>query len=325
MAPKKILIMRFQALGDTVITLPYLQSLKHLYPKTELHFLTRKEVSAIPEAVDIFKRVIAIGGGRSAKAQFALLLLKMPWLWRQRYDAVIDLQNHKISKIVRRLVAAKAWTEFDRTSSLSAGERTKNTIEAIGFGKIKLDSNFKFKTTPDVFELNRQWKPGHRLVALNLAGFSPSRNWRLENYIAFAKLWLEQVDDCTQFVLLLLPSLQEKATLIEEALGDHCIDLTGKADQVQAFYIVSKCSLMLSEDSGLMHMAWIQRVPTLALFSSSRKDWSAPQGEWSYCFDSADLPCGPCMLEVCRFNDNRCLTRYTPAIVLQKARELCGK
>lgn len=45
-APKKILAMRFQALGDTVITLPYLQSLKRRYPAIQLHFFyTRGSLS----------------------------------------------------------------------------------------------------------------------------------------------------------------------------------------------------------------------------------------------------------------------------------------
>ena len=109
---------------------------------------------------------------------------------------------------------------------------------------------------------------------------------------------------------------------IAAALGDACIDLTGQADQLQAFAIVGRARLVLSEDSGLMHMAWVQGTPTLALFSSSRKDWSSPQGPWSDCLDSSDLPCGPCGLEVCKFGDNRCLTRYPAAQVLERAERL---
>ena len=63
-----------------------------------------------------------------------------------------------------------------------------------------------------------------------------------------------------------------------------------------------------------MHMAWTQGTPTLALFSDSRRDWSAPQGSWSDCLRFLpDLPCGPCGLPVCKFGDNRCLTRYPAA------------
>jgi ADP-heptose:LPS heptosyltransferase len=110
-----------------------------------------------------------------------------------------------------------------------------------------------------------------------------------------------------------MPSKRAKATEISTALGEHCIDLTGRADQLEAFAIVGRARFVLSEDSGLMHMAWTQGTPTLALFSDSRRDWSAPQGSWSDCLDSSDLPCGPCGLPVCKFGDNRCLTRYPAA------------
>jgi heptosyltransferase II len=156
---------------------------------------------------------------------------------------------------------------------------------------------------------------------LNPAGFSPARAWPTARYIEFARLWIERHPQ-SQIVLLLMPSKRAKATEISTALGERCIDLTGRADQLEAFAIVGRARLVLSEDSGLMHMAWTQGTPTLALFSDSRRDWSAPQGSWSDCLDSSDLPCGPCGLEICKFGDNRCLTRYSAAQVLERAEQL---
>jgi len=322
--PKKILVMRFQALGDTVITLPYLLSIKKQYPGIELHFLTRDEVSGIPKSVILFKKVITIGGGRNAKIQFLLSIIKMPSLWMQRYDVVLDLQNHRISKIIRKLLTPKAWVQFDRSSPLSAGERTRQTIEALWKWKISLETKFVLKREWSIQDLllKNGWKRDCELVVLNPAGFFPSRNWPVENYVMFAKLWLRLINSKTQFLIMLLPTLRNKSNFIKAELGDACIDLTGMANQVEAFSILQQCKFILSEDSGLMHMAWVQGIPTLALFSSSRKDWSAPQGNWSDCLDSSDLDCGPCALEICKFGDNRCLTRYSPDFVLDKAQSL---
>jgi ADP-heptose:LPS heptosyltransferase len=319
--------MRFQALGDTIITLPYLQSLKRQYPQLELHFLTRREVSLIPESITLFDKVIVIDGGRNLKLQLLFIFFKLPWLWLQGYDTVIDLQNHKLSRFVRKILFKEAWSEFDRSSPISAGDRTRRTIEALWSWKIFIDPAFTIKTSPGTDQLlaSGGFIKGHELVVLNPAGYCASRNWPLENYVTFANQWLKAVNPMTQFVLLLLPNHREKANVIKAALGKHCIDLTGQANQLQAFSIIQKSSFVLSEDSGLMHMSWVQGIPTVALFSSSRKDWSAPQGEWSYCFDSSDMECGPCMKEVCQYGDNRCLTRYTPEIVLQKAMSLHGK
>ena len=320
-APRKILAIRLQALGDTIITLPYLQNLKRMNPDIEIHFFTRDEVATIPRHVGCFDKVITIGGGRNAKLQFLLMLLKLPSLWLEGYDVVIDLQCNRISNFLRIMLRPEAWSVFDRFSEQSAGKRTKDTIDAVSIGSVSPETNFKINTDIHSLLVKSNWKSGNKLVVLNPAGAFPSRNWPIDNYIEFARLWLHAYPQ-TQFVLLLMPWLREKAQHIATALGDTCIDLTGKADQLQAFAIVGQSMLVLSEDSGLMHMAWVQGIPTVALFSSSKKIWSAPQGPWSYCFDSADLECGPCMKEVCKYGDNRCLLRYSPVVVFEKSREL---
>ena len=315
--------MRFQALGDTIITLPYLQWVKNSYPSMEIHFFTREEVCAIPKSIQLFDKVLTIGGGRKPKVQLILALFKLPKLLWQNYDAVIDLQNHKISRIIRKLLQPIAWTEFDKNSPISASQRTQQTIESLWTWKISLHTKFVLKSdfSSSTLLMNNGYQAGNDLVILNPAGYCASRNWPLESYVSFAQEWLIQ-KPMTQFVLLLLPKQKSKADYLKAKLGKHCIDLTGKANQVEAFRIIQRSQLVLSEDSGLMHMAWIQGIPTLALFSSSRKDWSAPQGKWSECLDSSDLECGACALEICKYGDNRCLTRYAPAFICKHASEL---
>ncbi len=325
--PQKIIVIRFQALGDTIITLPYLQCLKNQYPDISIIFLTRKEVSAIPINIGIFDKVMTIDGGRNVRLQFLLLLLKLPLLWKLKADAMIDLQNNKLSRIIRRMIHPKAWVGFDTHSPMAAGERTRQTIEALWRWKIFPETKFRIASTKNVLSLLKDngYIESNKLVVLNPAGFCQSRNWPLDNYVEFALQWLSNMDSKTQFVLLLLPSLREKAVYIKKKLSGNCVDLTGKANQVEAFEIINRSDFMLTEDSGLMHMSWVQGIPTLALFSASRKDWSAPQGSWSQCLDSSDMPCGSCGLEVCKFEDNRCLTRYAPAFVLEQARLLLNK
>jgi ADP-heptose:LPS heptosyltransferase len=243
----------------------------------------------------------------------------------QRYDAIVDLQNHRISRIIRMLLNPKAWTEFDRTSPMPAGERTSATIAALGLAStVQIDTNFKFRIENGAAKsLLKQhgWNGESQLMIVNPAGNFPSRNWPLDNYIEFVQRWAGNF----QCVLLLTAQHHAKSTALKKVLGDQCIDLSGKTTQVEAFAIVGHAKFVLSEDSGLMHMAWVQGVPTLALFGSTRKDWSQPLGEWSECLDSSDLECGPCMLEVCKFGDNRCLTRYSAKLVDEKARQLFSR
>ena len=237
----------------------------------------------------------------------------------QRYDVVIDLQNHRISKIIRKLLSAKAWSEFDRSSRILAGDRTRLTIDALQIAQTTISTRLELKSNLNVENKLKAsgWYGEKALIILNPAGAFTNRNWPLENYIAFSKLLLVRYPS-SQFLILGLNSLKPKVDQMKNELGNNLIDLIGNTSMVEAFSIIKISSLMLTEDSGLMHMAWIQGVPTIALFGSSPSYWSSPLGEWSRCFNSADLSCGDCFLEECKFGDVHCLTRLSPERIVEE-------
>lgn len=319
--PKKILAIRLQALGDMVITLPYLQSLKNSLPEAQIDFLTRAEVDDIPRSLDLFDRVFSIGGGRNFKKQVFNALLLLPQLWARRYEVVIDLQRNPLSQWTRKLLHPQCWSEFDRFSPLAAGERNRLTIEALGLGSVDVFAKMNLKNKFAGLEILQAtgWNPACDLVMLNPAGGFPTKNWPLQNYVDFAKLWLHEYDSQTQFLVLGVESISPRAQFLQAQLGSHLINLVDRTSPSEALAIIQKVNLIVSEDSGLMHMAWISGIPIVALFGSSRSDWSAPRGESAICLNSADLACGECMEAACRFGDIHCLTRYTPEMVFTSA------
>jgi heptosyltransferase II len=320
--PKRILAIRLHAIGDVVITLPYLQHLRNILPKNaRLDLLTIEECASIPQNINLFDNVYVIRGGRNFKKQLAFTFLLLPKLLMNRYDIVLDLNDAIISRIVRKILLPKAWTTFDKFSPIPAGERTQLTIEAVGLGKIIASADFSLKNNLDVENILKAngWKNKNQLVILNPAGAFETRNWPLENYVAFAKLWLRFYPQ-TQFLILGVNSIEKKAGYFKKELGDDLIDLVNKTTTAQAFAIIQQVKMVLTEDSGLMHMAWVSGIPTLALFGSTRGHHAKPLGDKSFLFDSSDLPCANCMLELCKFGDTHCLTRYTPQMVFEKAR-----
>lgn len=322
--PKKILAIRLQATGDVVITLPYLQHLRRHLPATvRLDLLTRKETADIPKHLELFDRVFTIGGARNFKRQVLYTLGLLPLLRWQGYDMVLDLQNSLISRMVMRSVRPEAWTVFDKYSPRAAGDRTRLTIEAAGFRVPGPDTTFRLKDPgrgPAILKDNG-WDGSSRLVILNPAAAFPTRNWPMENYATFARLWLDQFPD-TQFVALGTRFIAEKTRYLRKSLGASLIDLVGNTGPYDAFAVMQQISLVVSEDSGLMHMGWVSGIPTLALFGGTRSDWARPLGPHTRLLDSSDLPCGNCMLETCPFGTVPCMIRYTPERVLGEALRL---
>ena len=319
--PKRLLAIRLQAMGDLVITLPYLHALRNaLPPGTKLDLLTLEENKSIPQSIKLFDKIYSLRGYRNFKKQLAFTLLLLPKILSCRYDAVIDLQNNLISKIVRKAVGPQAWSEFDRFSPIAAGESTRLTIEAIGLGEIFPISNFKLENESNLQVLLKQngWDGTSSIAILNPAGVFETRNWPLKNYVDFAKLWLN-VFPATQFLILGVNPIVAKADYFKSELGNNLINLVNKTLPEEAFAIIQSAKFVLSEDSGLMHMAWVSGIPTLAMFGSTRSLRSRPLGNHTVLLDSSDLECGNCMLEVCKYGDTRCLTRYSPEMVFEKA------
>jgi heptosyltransferase-2 len=323
--PKRVLAIRLQALGDVVITLPYLRALQRSLPGTDIDFLTRQEDGSIPRALTLFRSVEQLAGGRSERRQLLLTPLLAPRLLARRYDVVLDLQNNRVSRTIRRLANPRAWALFDRESPLAAGERTRRTIEAAGFPLPRVEADLPLRDPNLGLDVLRyaKWDSARDLVVLSPAGAFASRNWPIDRYARFADLWRRRHP--AQFAILGLESLREKAAVLKASLGDDLLNLVGETTPSQAFAIVQRASLVLTEDCGLMHMAWATGVPTLALFGSSRHVWSAPLGDHAVCLHSGDLACGACMEPTCRYGDTHCLTRYSAEYVVEQAGALIAR
>jgi ADP-heptose:LPS heptosyltransferase len=321
---KRILAIRLQASGDVVISLPYLQSLRDQLPAgVELDFLVREECKGIAEQFSIFNKVYVLKGGRNPKLQLLHFLFLFPVLFFRRYDVLLDLQNHRLSRIMRKLLRIKAFTVFDRTSSNYAGDRYKNTINILELPSVKFEvlRSFKNKDTDAVlkkFGLKRDIN----YIVINPAGAFPTRNLDMQKYLDLCRLWQEQEDPHVVFLLIGLSAIKEKAAWLKNKLGNSVIDLVNKTTQIEALCLLKHAQLTVSEDSGLLHMSYCAGTPSVGILGSTRNDWTNPQLPHTYFFHSSDLPCGNCLLAQCPYAGIPCLSRITAQMILNAARDL---
>lgn len=323
--PKKIVIIRYQALGDIFATFPFISDLKQRYPNAAIDIIVRKDYADLPSKMQMFNKVYTVKETKSGWVMFISMMRLFPRLFRKRYDIVLDLQRNKQSRTLRRLISAKAWAEFDRFSPKSVMSRIKWSIEQLGLGVSDMDNTFA-KTFPDnpamhKLLMNNGWDGQSKLVLLNPAGAFVTRNWQNSRYSELIKKWLKEDPD-TQFVMLGLPAIKQKAESIKENAEGHLIDLVGKTSISEAYAIVLKCSLVLTEDSGLGHFAWMSKVPTLMMFGSTRSDWTAPIGAHTSYFDSSNLDCGNCMRAECLHETIICMDQISVDDVYDRLRTL---
>jgi heptosyltransferase-2 len=320
--PERILLIRFHALGDVALILPAAAALRQLYPSARIDLLTMEEAAGLPTAFAIFDNVVSLPRSFTRVSRLISILRTIPALRRIDYELVIDLQRNWMSRSLRRFCSARAWAEFDRFSPRAAADRVEATFRLAG---IPLPSPFppllpRQAIRDEALQTleHAGWNPCHPLILLNPAGLWPSRNWPVENYVQFCVHWLER--EPATFLLVGTERIAETSRTLARQLGKAVIDLSGSTTLEQAIGLLSWAKVMVTEDSGLLHMAWALGIPQVALFGSTNHVWAAPTGPRSVSLHSGDLPCGGCMEPECRYGDVHCLTRHAPAIVYEHAR-----
>ena len=220
-----------------------------------------------------------------------------------------------------------AWSEFDRYSPIPAAERVIRTVRDCGLEYASHDIPFPLGAGMVQSARCRLheagWDGSTRLAVFNPAGLFATRNWPLEHYVELYRLWSER--EPVTVLVLGTERVLERGEAIARRSGGRVINLAGQTTPGEAIALLRCSDIIVTEDSGLMHMAWAAGLPVVAMLGSTRSDWSAPGGERAVVFDSSDLECGCCMEPECRLGDVRCLVRRTPAEVLDAALGLLAR
>ncbi|MBI1803498.1 MAG: glycosyltransferase family 9 protein [Ignavibacteriae bacterium] len=316
-------MIRLHAVGDVAITIPYCQGLRNRFPSAQIDLLTREDIAPLASALTLFDNVRTFPYCSSRYGRLYHTLRNSWEFPKHGYNIVLDLQGNWITKMIRRSLVPKIWCQFDRYSPLSAADRVRATLHEIGLDvepSCALRFENKYEMKAQVLLRENGWNEHASLIVLNPAGLWKTRNWQIENYVSLANLWLRHHD--TQFIIVGTPRIAEHARYLQEHLGKNLIDLVSKTSLAEAFCLLQYSAAMVTEDSGLMHMAWASGIPTVVLFGSTDHRQSRPIGTHVRCFHSGDLPCGDCGQPTCRYDDVHCLTRFEPHMILETLQQL---
>jgi heptosyltransferase-2 len=150
------------------------------------------------------------------------------------------------------------------------------------------------------------------------AEYGPAKRWPAIHYAELARL--------LDLPVVLLGSAKEAPLcdeIAQEAGGDRCTNLAGKTSLLDAFALIAGARAVVSNDSGLMHVAAAFGVPQVAVFGSSSPEHTPPLNEraqivWLRRDPAYDPPldCSPCFERDCPLGHTRCLYDITPQRVV---------
>ena len=153
------------------------------------------------------------------------------------------------------------------------------------------------------------------------AEFGPAKQWPISHFAALAALLGEDGrKNGRRVVVMGLEKDREVGKRILAGCADG-LNLCGETDLPAVVALLARADLLVSNDSGAMHIGAVLQRPQVALFGSSNPAWTAPlnrQAEIEY----LGLDCSPCYRRECPLGHTNCLVEISPDQVHRQSRKL---
>lgn len=156
------------------------------------------------------------------------------------------------------------------------------------------------------------------VVGLNPgAEYGPAKRWPLENYAEVARAVLKR-DPAIRFLVFGGGRDVETASAIVSAVGSRALSLAGRTTLREMMSMMSICRVLVTNDTGPMHVAAALGVPLVAIFGSTSPELTAPgsPGRFPGYLVRSGVPCSPCFLRECPV-DFRCMKQIPPSQVTE--------
>lgn len=157
------------------------------------------------------------------------------------------------------------------------------------------------------------------------ASYGASKRWDVDKFASIAIALANKFDIFIFGAKSDIKLCNEIETILNQA-GIKANNLAGKTSIADLCSMIAGLSLFITNDSGPMHIAAAFKIPTIAIFGSTKDDETSPFNNPNARTIKLDPPlkCMPCMKRVCPLNTYECMKKISPQMVLDKAKELIG-
>jgi heptosyltransferase-2 len=145
------------------------------------------------------------------------------------------------------------------------------------------------------------------------AEYGPAKRWPAESFAAVARAIAQRVSNCL-WLAFGGPGDRQACDDIARLAGGNVLNLAGKTSLRQLMALLKLCRLVLTNDTGPMHVAAALGTPVVVPFGSTSPGLTGPglPGDPRHRLLKSVAPCSPCFRRTCPI-DFRCMTGITPA------------
>ncbi len=331
----KIMVRSTNWIGDAVMTTPALGDLRAAFPRAEIVLVANPIVAELFSGHPHCDRIL-VYDKKGRHRGMAGLFSFCGSLRRERFDAAILFQNAMgaaLMACMARIPVRAGYRTDGRgvllTHGVSVGRRERslhhtdyyrNMLDALGIRGG--DGRLNLSLTPGETQWADSVLQGGGWAAINPgAAYGSAKRWYPERFAQVADALIERYG----LKVLMTGSTGEAplGSAIAQNMNKPVLDLMGKTTVRQMAALLSRCALVITNDSGPMHIAAALDLPIVALFGPTDARVTSPKG--TFCqIVRHEQDCAPCLKRTCP-TDHRCMRAISSDDVIRAVEELFKK
>ncbi len=335
---KKILIVRFSSIGDVILSTPLVRCLRAAFPNSEIDFLVKKEFASILSNNPHISKLIVFDKSNGRKE-----------LWKTRslikeggYTHIIDIQSNIRSFLLRTgvgaIVSGFSKRLVERFFLIKLRKNIYKEIKPVYLRYFEAVEELGVKYDSLGTELFYQQTDKEQVLAeLELVGINsnsplliiaPGAQWANKRWLpsGFARS-ADELANKHNFTVVLLGGKGDIETCnqVQQLMQSPSFVLAGKPTLMQSAALTAMADLVITNDTGMLHMAQAVKTPVLAVFGPTTKELGFfPLPDKSKVAE-AEVSCRPCTqkgLNNCPKTHFYCMKHVNPEKVISLAQEL---
>lgn len=310
-APKRILVLRLERIGDLLMTLPALADLRAFAPAAEIDLVVGSWNGDLARAIDPVTRVMCLDASwlsREVEGRGALSLISAARRLRSNhYDLGINFEPDIRGNLILASSGAR-WTagyrsggggplldvalDFDTTAHTT--DNARGLIAAIFESPVPVEQPPTLVVPSEAHENASRLliDAGQPVIGIHVSGGRAIKQWPVERFADVGRRLVEH----SGATIVLSGAAGDRAMVetVKSRLPAHrVIDVAGHIDLLTLAGLIERMDLLVTGDTGPMHLAVAVGTPVVAVFGPSDPARYGPRGP----LDSVvrvDLPCSPC-------------------------------
>ena len=333
----KILILKPSSLGDVVQALPVLRLLKRHLPASEIFWWIDSALAPLLESDPDLAGIVRFERRRwAAPRHWPEMVRSLRWMRAQNFDWVIDLQCLARSGAFAWLANGQFLVGLDEVREGARGfydvaiRRASFHTHAVDWylavlPRLGVPVHNHFQWLPErpaiAAAVKSKWQTdGARWIAIQPGARWENKRWPVEYFAGLVRLLAKHFPDA-RFAILGAAEDKPLGETVARAEPQRCLNLCGQTSLLEMIEWLRLCKLMVTNDTGPMHVAAALNKPLVALFGPTEPRRTGPYGHLESVL-RLDLPCSPCLKSHCTYEKpDECLKAISPVMVFERAQK----